>query len=105
MLQEIKPGSRIHVKIASAPTNVAAAKTLVRLLRKDKAAAMEDRRQTRLRKIHYKPGRRGGRLYGGHMVKIENLKGVIGEEGTITATADVLTDLKSVSRFIEVTAA
>lgn len=105
MYDDIQPGSSVHVKIISRPTNVAASKTLVRLLSKDETVREENKRLAKLRKVHYRPCKRGGRLYGGHMVKFRPVKGTLGEEGTLAATVDVLADLKSVSRFIEVTKA
>jgi len=105
MHDDIQPGSSIHVKVASQPTNVAATKTLVRLLSKDSAVREENKRIAKLRKIHHNPQMRGGRLYGGRMVKLRPVKGKVGEEGTIIATIDVLADLKRVSRFLEITKA
>ena len=105
MYDDIEPGTSIHVKIARQPTNEAATKTLVRLLSKDPAVRQENKRTAKLRKVHYNPARRGGRLYGGRMIKLRPVKGRPGEEGTIAATADVLADLKSVGRFVEVTKA
>ena len=105
MYDDIQPGSSIHVKVTRRPTNAAAAKTLVRLLSKDPVVREENKRLAKLRRIHYRPRKRGGRLYGGHMIKLRPLKGDLGEEGTVAATVDVLTDLKSVSRFVEVSRA
>ena len=105
MYEDIQLGSSIHVKVASQPTSVAAAKTIVRVLSKSKDVREENKRLAKLRKVHYKPSRRGGRLYGGRMVKLRPVKGELGEEGTVAATADVLADLASVSRFVAVTKA
>ena len=105
MFDKIAPGSQVTVKVVKPPSNAAAFKTLVRVLSKDPAMQAEDRQLTWLRKKHYTPGMRGGRLYSGRMPKIRRLRGNVGESGTIKATADVINDLKSVSRFIEVTSA
>lgn len=102
MLDKIAPGARINVKVVKTPSRLAARKTLVRVLGKDAGAQTNDRRLTRLRRKHYNPQRRGGRLYGGHMIKFRSLTGDAGESATLTATLDVLRDLGSVSRFIEV---
>jgi len=51
------------------------------------------------------PSMRGGRLYGGRQVKLYPVKAEIGEQGTVLATPDVIADLKSVARFIEVSGA
>lgn len=102
MIDQISPGSRVHVKIVKRPTNAAAAKTLVRLLSKDKAVKANDTRLRAIRQDRYSPSPRGGRLYGGRMVKLPAVKAEIGVSGTIVASLDVLTDLKSVHRFIEI---
>jgi hypothetical protein len=105
MAANIKPGTDITVKIVNEPTNAAARKTLVRLLRKSDRVKAEDRRLTAIRKQDYSPERRGGRLYGGRVVKLHPVKGTIGEQETITATLDVLRDLASVERFVDVKSA
>jgi len=105
MALQITPGSKVLVKIVKAPTNVAAAKTLSRILSKDPAAKREMNRQRAIRKRLYDPQPRGGRTYGGHIVKQQPMYGKLGESGTITASLDVLRDLGSVERFVEVTPA
>ena len=102
MLDNIQPGAKVNVKVTSQPTNKGAVKTLVRLLSKSEKAKAEDRRLTRVRHENFTPKRRGGRLYAGHKVKLHPVKGKVGEQAVITATLSVLTDLKSVSRFVEV---
>ena len=99
---DITPGSTVTVKVVNAPTNIAARKTLVRVLTKDPGAQAEEKKMRKTRDRHYDPRRRGGRLYGGQMRKITRVKGEKGETGTIRATADVIRDLQSVARFIEV---
>lgn len=101
-MKKISPGSTVTVKIVKTPTNAAATKTLVRLLSKDKTNRTEDKRLTRTRKRHYAPRPRGGRLYGGRMVKLRRIKGEAGESGTLHATVDVIADLQSVEQFVEV---
>ena len=101
-MDTIDPGSKIQVKIIKQPTNAAAAKTLVRLLCKDAVAKKEVKRLSQIRKIGSRPSRRGGRNWQIRMVKQHRLKGDVGESGTIIATHDVLQDLESVSRFVEV---
>ncbi|MCC5829914.1 MAG: hypothetical protein JJU36_10755 [Phycisphaeraceae bacterium] len=101
-LDQIAPGSRINLRVVRRPTNTAASKTLMRLLSKDAHAQREIRRHQKIRKKHYDPQPRGGRLYAGHLVKQFPIKGELGESGTILATVPVLRDLKSVMTFIEV---
>ena len=105
MLEKIALGSRVNVKVIKRPTNIAASKTLVRVLSKDPVITAENKRLRKVRDSNYKPSMRGGRLYGGRMVKLRPVKGQLGESGTLTATADVLTDLRSVARFVDVTPA
>ena len=102
---KIAPGARIHVEIVKHPTNARARKTLVRVLGKDEVAKTEQKRLEKVRKSNYRPRMRGGRLYGGQMVKMHPVKGQLGESGTVTATTDVLADLNSVSRFVSIKAA
>ena len=102
MLDKITLGSRVNVKIVKEPTNTAAKKTLVRVLSKDSSIVAENNRLRKVRDSNYTPRHRGGRLYSGHMVKLRPVKGRLGESGTVTATSDVVSDLRSVERFIEV---
>ncbi len=102
MLDNIRPGSQIRVKVTKRPTNVAANKTLARVLAKSPTARAEQNRLEKVRVKQYSPRMRGGRLYSGRMVKIPPVKGTLGDEGVIIATVDVIKDLKSVARFIEV---
>lgn len=101
---DIQPGQKVHVKIVKQPTALAAGKTLRRLLNKDAEVKSDLKRLTRARARNYTPRMRGGRLYGGQRPKIHPVTGKLGEEGTIIATADVIRDLGSVERFIEVKA-
>jgi len=100
--KNIALGSKIKLTVVKTPTNAAAAKTIVRLLWKDPVAKEHDRRLTKLRERDYNPDRRGGRLYGGRVVKQNPVKAVPGSTGTITATADVLAALPKLARFVEV---
>ncbi len=105
MPQSINPGQKINVKIVKRPTNAAARKTLVRLLNKDADAQREQERLRRARDRHANPHQRSGRIWVSRVVKQRPLKGEPGESGTLQATPDVLRDLGSVERFVEVEAA
>lgn len=102
MLDPIEPGSTITVKIVHQPTNAAASKTLARVLAKDPEHKSEDKRLHNVRQKNYSPSMRGGRMYGGQLVKNSATEGKLGETGTVFASVDVIRDLKSVERFIEV---
>ena len=102
MLDDITPGTRVQLKVVKTPRKVAAVKTLVRLLAKDDVYRTENKRIHRLRTTHNRVKQRGGRPWTVRMVKLKSARGEAGESGTITATADVIGDLRSVQRFIEV---
>lgn len=104
-MSDIKPGSKISVKIIKRPTSAAGVKTVVRLLSKDHTIIAENARLKKTRKNHFRQSRRGGRFWDVNVVKQHPVKGLEGETGTFMATLDVLTDLKSIEKFVEVTAA
>jgi len=102
-LDSVNPGDTIIVKVIKPVTSTAASKTLVRLFAKDESVRAELDRRAKARRKGFAPTRRGGRLYGGH-VRIGHapIKGEQGESGKVRATVDVLRDLRSVERFVEV---
>lgn len=102
---KITLGHLVNVKVIKTPRNLAAAKTLVRLLSKDPIIAAENKRLTKVRMKNFRTISRGGRPYPIRPVKQRPVKGQAGESGTIRATVDVLSDLSSVSRFVEVSKA
>lgn len=104
-MADITPGSQIHLKVTKTPTNAAATKTLVRLLSKDEQVSARNRLLSKIRAKGFNPQPRGGRLYSGRLVKQHPVTGEAGEAGTIKATVDVIRDLRSVERFVEVSAA
>ncbi len=102
---EIKVGSTVNIKIVKSPTNEAAVKTLRRVLCKDETFATEKKRLDKVAKANFKTKRRGGRAWIQQLVKQHPAKGEVGESGVLFASSDVIADLRSVSRFIEVTPA
>jgi len=104
MLENIQPGDTVTVKVVKTPTNAAASKTLERVLCKDETHAAEVDRHRKIRKKNTPMSTRGGRwrIWEGRMVKQHPVEGKLGEAGTVKATYDVLKDLKSVERFVEV---
>ncbi|MBB6430849.1 hypothetical protein [Algisphaera agarilytica] len=105
-INELATGTKINVKIVKQPTSAAASKTLVRLLSKDPAVIAENKRHAKIRNKSQWMSTRGGRwrIWESRLAKQHPVKGALGEEGTIVASYDVLKDLPSVERFVEVTA-
>lgn len=106
-MADITPGSTVNIKIVKDPTSVSARKTLVRILSKDAEVVAENKRLKKVRKTNQTHSPRGGRwrVWEGRLPKQHPVKGDVGESGTVLASVDVLTDLKSVERFVEVSAA
>ncbi len=102
---DIQIGTNVRVKVVKQPTNAAATKTLCRILAKDETVKEEKKRLDKVADKHLKFKTRGGRPWIQRMVKIHPVKGVMGDQGVVFASADVINDLKSVARFIEVTPA
>ncbi len=98
---DITPGSKVTVKITKRLTNIAAGKTLGRLFIKDPAIAARRKKKPK----EFKSTPRGGRIW-----RVIN-KGTVtrppkvGQSATFVATVDVLRDLGSVQRFVEITPA
>jgi hypothetical protein len=103
-MSDIKPGSKISVKVLKRPASAAAVKTVVRLLSKDVTVKHENARLKQARENHFRQKRRGGRFWDILVPKQHPVKGEPGESGVITASLDVLTDLKSVAKYVEVKA-
>ena len=106
-MSDIAAGTRVIIKIVKQPTNAAAIKTLVRLLSKDAVVKGHNARHRGIRKRQETMSPRGGRwrVWESRLAKQHPVKGAVGDQGTITASVDVLRDLNSVKRFVEVTAA
>lgn len=102
MLDNIAPGSKVTVKVVKKPTNAAAVKTIVRVLSKSSRVKAENERLRKARKTYFRQAARGGRFWDINVVKQHPVQALPGETETITATSDVLKDLRSVSRFIDV---
>lgn len=106
-MADITPGTTVTVKVVKEPNSAAARKTLVRLLSKDPEVVKENKRLKKVRKVNQTFSTRGGRwrVWEGRLVKQNPVAGNVGEAGTILASVDVLTDLKSVEKYVEVSAA
>ena len=103
-ISDIAPGTKINVKIVKQPTSAAASKTLERLLSKDPAVIAENKRHAKIRKKAQWMSTRGGRwrVWESRLAKQHPVQGKLGEEGTFVASYDVIKDLPSVARFVEV---
>jgi len=99
---KIKPGSTVTVTITKAPSNEAAVKTLRRILAKDTQAAASIRREKTIRKRVSTTRIRAGRPWPVVRGSIRPFLGEVGETGTLLATIDVIRDLASVERFVEI---
>ena len=106
-MSDIAAGTRVNLKVVKTPTSAAAAKTLVRLLSKDADVKAHNARHRRIRQRAQTMSPRGGRwrVWESRLAKQHPVAGRVGEAGVITASVDVLRDLKSVERFVEVSAA
>ncbi len=98
---DIKPGTIVSVTVTKAPTNAAAEKTLTRLFRKDPAVARHHRLQQRKRPS-FEEWRRGNATWHHQMKTKPAAKVAPGASYKLRATLDVIRDLASVSRFVDV---
>ncbi|MDX1681729.1 MAG: hypothetical protein R3336_01290 [Phycisphaeraceae bacterium] len=98
----IDPGTEVQVKVTRRPTNAAARRTLERILSKDAEVRREHKRVEKVRAANLRYTKRGGRPWAVRMSKPEVVSLEPGTEGTVLATLDVIRDLDSVSRFVEV---
>ena len=106
-MSDITAGTRVTVKVVKQPTNAAAIKTIVRLLSKDAVVKGHNARHRGIRKRAQSMSSRGGRwrVWESRLAKQHPVKGAVGDQGTIMATVDVLRDLNSIQRFVDVSAA
>lgn len=104
MSTTIAPGTQVQVTVIKKPTNAAAQKTIIRLLCKDKTVKADAARLRKSRAAGLQWNNRGGREWAVRVPKIQPVQATVGVSKSIKATLDVLTDLKSVSQFVEVKA-
>lgn len=102
---EPKIGSMVQVKIVKQPSSDKATKTLKRILGKDRETHKEKEFIQKLNVRSMRSKRRGGVWYELNNRKRDIVNGEVGESGVVKATVDVIRDLNSVARFVEVTAA
>ncbi|MEX0886771.1 MAG: hypothetical protein WD009_10070 [Phycisphaeraceae bacterium] len=102
MAQDIAPGDTVKITVKHRPTSDAARKTLVRVLSKDPAVVRENDRLRRVRAANERTKQRGGRQWHVRVPKQHPVAGERGDAGTVHATSDVVRDLHSVRRFVDV---
>jgi hypothetical protein len=103
MASEIKPGQWINVKVTAEPRAVAARKTMIRVFEKDETVSAERKRLHRARPV--KSHTRGGRPWYDRPARLQVVKTTPGASYKLFASVDVLRDLESLSRYVEITPA
>lgn len=103
MATDIQPGQWVNVKITGEPRSEAARKTMIRLFRMDPEVMRERRRFVRSRPVQW--ARRGGRLWGNRPPKLQAVHTTTGASYRIFASVDILRDLRSIARYVNITSA
>jgi hypothetical protein len=102
MAAEIKPGSTVQLKVKRTVVSQAAAKTLSRLFAKDPANKKARRWRKKLLKGSMEVRRRGGRPWEVRQKAPRLFQPTTGDACKILATPDVIGDIHSVSRYVDV---
>lgn len=98
---DIQPGTTVRIEIRRVPRAAAAAKTLTRICAKDPQVARAHRIRKRKRPS-VRTKQRGGRFWNHRMRSKLPVKLDVGSTYTIRATLDVVRDLASVQRYVEI---
>lgn len=98
---DITPGSTVNIEITATPRAQAALKTLTRVCEKDSRIAKMRRDQKRDRPS-WRWWQRGGRQWHHQMRTKSPVKLTPGSRYAVRATVDVIRDLESVSRWVNV---
>ena len=104
MDMNVSPGATVEIKVTKTPTSERAAKTLSRIFAKDMASKRLARRRHRILAQTAERRRRGGRLWTVKSHAPRLIQPRAGDACRILASVDVIPDLASVKRFIEVSA-
>ena len=102
MAIEIKPGSTVQVKVKRTVVGQAAAKTLSRLFAKDPVNKKARRWRKKLLADSMEVRRRGGRPWEVRQKAPRLFQPTTGDACSILATPDVIGDIKSVARYVDV---
>jgi hypothetical protein len=97
-MEQIEPGSKVKVTIKRTPLGEGARKTLARLFLKDRRIAKARRRTPK----PTLPKRRGGRIWLGRAQGAVTTVPRVGDSCEIACTLDVVRDLGSVKRYVDV---
>ncbi len=100
MAIDVKPGQMLQVTVKSYPRTAAAKKTLVRLFENDRTVERERKRLAKTRPPE--PSRRGGRIWMNRPPRLEVVETTPGASYKIFGSVDVLRDLNSVEKFVDV---
>ena len=95
---QLEPGNQVKVTLKRPVTNQAAVKTLGRVFLKDPQIGRSRRRRPK----HFDENRRGGGMWRTIKPGSVAVPPRVGESCTLTCTVDVIRDLASVERFIDV---
>lgn len=98
-----QPGQWVQVKVLRTPASAASVKTLHRVLAKDPVVSKEQERIKEAREI--KSHRRGGRIWYDRPSRVRVTKVTSGASYRVYASLDVLRDLASVAKYVEVSPA
>jgi len=99
---EVEPGASIVVEIRKSPTGEAARKTLLRVCAKDSNVQRQQRRQ-KAQRPSWQDKRRGGRFWHHQMKSQSPVSLAPGRTYELRATLDVVRDLESVARYVNIT--
>jgi len=102
MPMNITPGSKVSIKVTRPVNCEAAAKTLSRLFAKDPRNKGARRHRKKLLASAFRTERRGGRPWEIRPRAPRLFQPVKGDTCSVFATCDVIADLGSVARFIEI---
>ncbi len=99
-METIEPRGNVKVTVKKTPLSKGARSTLARLFLKDPKIAKTRRKDPK----GTIPERRGGRIWMGHIRGTVAAVPHVGDSCEIQATLDVVRDLGSVKRYVDVTA-
>ncbi len=98
---DIQPGTTVRIEIKRVPRTAAAVRTLTRICAKDPEVSRAHRIRKRKRPS-IRAKQRGGRIWQHRMRSRVPVTLDVGKAYTVRATLDVVRDLASVERFIDV---